>query len=62
MLYKDWEAAPVIIWSKEWHKQVIGTALFASLDESLEEKVIQQLQDALKTSLSGRYIQMLISI
>lgn len=30
-----------------------GTALFASLDERLEKKVLQQLQDALQPSLTG---------
>ena len=30
-----------------------GTALFASLDENLEEKVINQLQDALQPSFTG---------
>lgn len=31
-----------------------GTALFASLDERLEKKVLQQLQDALQPSLTGK--------
>ena len=31
-----------------------GTALFASLEERLENKVMQQLQDALQPSLSGK--------
>ena len=30
-----------------------GTALFATLEERLETKVMQQLQDALKPSLTG---------
>jgi len=30
-----------------------GTALFASLEERLEKKVIQQLQDALQPSLTS---------
>lgn len=30
-----------------------GTALFASLEERLEKKVMQQLQDALQPSLTG---------
>ena len=31
-----------------------GTALFASLEERLENKVMQQLQDALQPSLTGK--------
>jgi hypothetical protein len=31
-----------------------GTALFASLEERLEKKVMQQLQDALQPALTGR--------
>lgn len=30
-----------------------GTALFASLEERLEKKVVQQLQDSLQPSLTG---------
>ena len=30
-----------------------GTALFASLEERLEKKVMQQLQDSLQPALSG---------
>lgn len=30
-----------------------GTAIFASLDERLEEKVVEQLEDALQPSLTG---------
>jgi hypothetical protein len=32
-----------------------GTALFASLEERLEKKVMQQLQDALQPALTGRH-------
>jgi len=32
-----------------------GTALFASLEERLEKKVIQQLQDALQPSLTSSF-------
>jgi len=32
-----------------------GTALFASLEEGLEKKVMQQLEDALQPSLTSFY-------
>ena len=32
-----------------------GTALFASLEERLEKKVMQQLQDALQPALAGTH-------
>ena len=32
-----------------------GTALFASLEERLEKKVMQQLQDALQPALTGTH-------
>jgi len=33
-----------------------GTALFASLEERLEKKVLQQLQDALQPTMTGSLV------
>jgi von Willebrand factor A domain-containing protein 5 len=33
-----------------------GTALFASLEERLEKKVLQQLQDALQPAMTGSFV------
>ena len=33
-----------------------GTALFASLDEPLERKVLRQLQDSLQPAMTGSFI------